>query len=175
VQLTVCSSNHLLPPWNPAPSTNRRCKIWKCTGGPPKAVNPRSHIRAKISTSRHRTFSVLGCKEGELRWLRLKELMIEDKGMIALIRTPRMSYNMGIGLLMVMNQKEDGRDEVKKPRHCSGDEDVIVRHCPMIVPMCCDICGLPRWRWPRHGGRSSEASLPGCDWSVCLTTTTTRM
>lgn len=50
VVLTVCSSTHFSFP--PLPSTNRWCIIWKWTGGPPKAVKPRSHVRMKTSISR---------------------------------------------------------------------------------------------------------------------------
>lgn len=46
---TVCSSTHFSLP--PCPSTNLACRIWKCTGGPPKAVNPKSQVRMKTSTS----------------------------------------------------------------------------------------------------------------------------
>lgn len=47
---TVCSSTHfsLLP----FPSTNLLCRIWKCTGGPPKDVKPRSQVRRKTSHNR---------------------------------------------------------------------------------------------------------------------------
>lgn len=47
---TVCSSTHFS--LSPFPSTNLLCRIWKCTGGPPKAVKPRSHVRRKTSNKR---------------------------------------------------------------------------------------------------------------------------
>lgn len=65
---TVCSSTHFSLP--PCPSTNLACKIWKCTGGPPKAVNPRSHVRIKTSTSELRrgfVFPPSSCLDP--RWL----------------------------------------------------------------------------------------------------------
>lgn len=39
-------------------STKRRWKIWKCTGGPPNAVKPRSHVRVRTSRTRRRSFVV---------------------------------------------------------------------------------------------------------------------
>ena len=87
-RLTVCSSIHLLPPLNPSPSTKRRCRIWKCTGGPPNAVNPRSHIRTKTSVKRHPSSPVLGWNEA-LRFVRalaLHELMIERSVIAELLR-----------------------------------------------------------------------------------------
>lgn len=39
---TVCSSTHGSFP--SFPSTNRACRMWKWTPGPPNAVNPRSHV-----------------------------------------------------------------------------------------------------------------------------------
>jgi hypothetical protein len=71
---TVCSSTHFAPKC-PCPSTNRRYRIWKCTGGPPKAVKPRSHIRAVTSARRHASvdLGVFDC-EDEVAWrMRRKE------------------------------------------------------------------------------------------------------
>jgi len=59
---TVCSSIHFLPLFIPSPSTNLRCKIWKCTGGPPNAVKPRSHVRAKTSVRRGPIFSCVALR-----------------------------------------------------------------------------------------------------------------
>lgn len=70
---TVCSSTHFSFP--PFPSTNLPWKIWKCTGGPPNAVNPRSHVRRKTSIMR---------RERELRpsfrrdWAWLDHLRFKD-------------------------------------------------------------------------------------------------
>ena len=65
---TVCSSTHFSLP--PCPSTNLACRIWKCTGGPPKAVNPKSHVRITTSTSELRrgfAFPPSSCLDP--RWL----------------------------------------------------------------------------------------------------------
>ena len=84
-RLTVCSSIHLLP-LKPTPSTNLRWRIWKCTGGPPNAVKPRSHILTKTSVRRPPSSPVLACREPLrcVRALALQELMIDWSGIVAI-------------------------------------------------------------------------------------------
>lgn len=54
--------------------------------------------------------------------------------------------------------------DAQKPRHFIREEDVMDTHCPIIMPMCCDICGLPRFvvaktwrlRWGRRVQRKES-------------------
>ena len=53
--LTVCSFTHL----RFSCCTNRRWNTWKCTGGPPNDVKPRSHVLLKTVINRLRSGSAL--------------------------------------------------------------------------------------------------------------------
>ena len=67
IMRTVCSSTHFS--LSPCPSTNLACRIWKCTGGPPKAVNPKSHVRRKTSINELRRGFAFPSSCRDPRWL----------------------------------------------------------------------------------------------------------
>lgn len=114
IMRTVCSSTHFS--LSPCPSTNLACRIWKCTGGPPKAVNPKSHVRRKTSINELRRGFAFPSSCRDPRWLlhfclsRSRDEAYREMGVVSsmffsqAIRTPTMLY----GVQAVVNKANQG-------------------------------------------------------------------